>query len=149
MANALRVFPCPNCRETINNTMLQCAFCSSPIDPAAALIAADELSVVNQACSDASYLKIMASTMAVFFFVRFLPFISGVGTIGFYGLLFFIPAFAARWWFKFGRLPSTDSEYLKARKTVPWVGICIGLLAILMVLLFFWVLGHSDPVIRR
>ena len=53
------VFPCPNCQETINTSMQVCSFCSAPIDPAAAAASAEAFARVNQACSDASYLKIM------------------------------------------------------------------------------------------
>lgn len=103
--------------------MTACAFCSAPIDPAAAAVAADELSVVNQACSDASYLKILATAMVAFFIIQLIPFLGSLGTIGFYGTMFGTPAFAIYWWSQFGSLKSTDPEYLVARKQVPWVGL--------------------------
>jgi len=53
-----RVFQCPNCQEDINTSMSQCRFCGLTIDYDKAQAAAEIQAKTNQACSDASYLKI-------------------------------------------------------------------------------------------
>jgi hypothetical protein len=50
---AVHVFPCPNCRETINTSMQQCQFCGAAIDAAAAEQAAAHTSRISDAVSDA------------------------------------------------------------------------------------------------
>src|SRR5208283_2229058 len=83
LSSRVGIFPCPNCQETINTSMQVCSFCSAPIDPAAAAAAAQQFARVNQACSDASYLKIMAGSAFTFFL---LSFVTVLNLIGIYAL---------------------------------------------------------------
>ena len=69
LSSTVEVFPCPNCHETINTSDRQCPHCSTPIDPAAAQSAAAATTRISQACSDASYLKIMGWTLGSFFLI--------------------------------------------------------------------------------
>lgn len=113
----VRVFQCPQCKETLNTSMQQCPFCSAAIDPDAAGVAAELMARVNQDCSDASYLRIMAGTMVTFFFLRFLPIVSVVGAWGHLFLLVAVPVMTIRWWVKFGSLKMADPDFRTARKS--------------------------------
>ena len=42
-----RTFPCPSCKEIINDSMTQCRFCGAPVDPAIAASIADVQDKVN------------------------------------------------------------------------------------------------------
>jgi uncharacterized membrane protein len=103
------------------------------VDHEAARKAAELLAKINQACSDASYLKSTALTVPVFLLLRFVPFISNVGAIGFVGLLFVIPLWALRWWIKYRRIVTTDGDFLKARRTVTIAGMVVAILLALLV----------------
>jgi hypothetical protein len=122
-APVIRVFSCPNCRETINTSMQQCAFCSTPIDPAAAELAGEATSKISQACSDASYLKIMLGTLVPFAVAILIPFLSFVGVLGFTFIKYATVVMCARWWFKFRDIKTTDPDFLRARKTAIIVSI--------------------------
>jgi hypothetical protein len=131
------IFTCPRCSETIDSSAEACRFCGEKVDPVAAQQAALVLAKVNQACSDASYMKSSALVIPVFFFVRYLPFFSMVGGIGFIGLSFAVPIWSLRWWSRYGKLVSTDEEFLKARKNVRYIGIVVTCILVLLVLLPF------------
>jgi len=144
---ASTLFPCPNCKETIDNTAKTCRFCGQPVDYEAALKAAAELSKVNQACSDASYIKSSAFALPVFFVLRFLPIVSMLGAIGFVGLSIVLPFWSLRWWLKYGKIKTDDAEFLRARKTVAIVGIVVSCVLVLLVIAPFLLvvlvrLGH-------
>jgi hypothetical protein len=111
-----RIFQCPNCKETINTSAAKCPYCYSPIDAGAAEVAANLMHQVNGACSDASYLRIMAGTLVVAFFVSLVPIISGVGNVAYWFLV--IAVMAARWWTKYGSLKSDDADLPRARRAV-------------------------------
>ena len=113
-----RIFQCPSCRQTIDTAAVKCPFCSVSIDPKAAEAAADTMAKVNQACSDASYLRIMAGSMLVFILASFLPLIGFVAMIGFYFLIVAVPFMTIRWWVKFGGLTSDEDDWRRAKRTV-------------------------------
>jgi hypothetical protein len=117
LSSEVRVFPCPNCRETINTSMQQCPFCSTLIDHAAAETAAADTARVSQACSDASYLKIMLGTLIAFSVILFVPFLGLVGLIGFVFIKYAVPVMIIRWWIRFGRLKTDDPDFRNARGT--------------------------------
>ena len=73
---------------------------------------------VNQACSDASYLRIMAGSILVSLLFSFLPLVGFVAMIGFYFLLVAVPIMMIRWWVKFGSLTSDDRDWVRAKRTV-------------------------------
>jgi hypothetical protein len=123
LSTTVQVLPCPNCKETINTSMQVCPFCSAPIDHDAAEASADAFAKVNQACSDASYLKIMAGTALTFWLLRFVPFLSLIGIVGFIFLEIAIPVMAIRWWVKFGSVRTDDPDFSRARRTTMLVGI--------------------------
>jgi predicted RNA-binding Zn-ribbon protein involved in translation (DUF1610 family) len=127
------IFTCPKCGETIDSSAESCRFCGEKVDPEAAMQAALLLSRINQACSDASYMKSTALAVPVFFVLRFVPFLSVLGLIGFVGLNFTIPIWSVRWWFKYGRIESTDAEFRKARTTVKIAGIAVTATLLLFV----------------
>ena len=131
-----RVFPCPNCRETINTSMLTCKYCGAPIDAAAAIVAAEATDRISAACSDASYLQTMALVMAAFFGLRFVPFFSGFGAIGSFLLSFATFGMAVRWYLRFGRIKTSDPDYRTARlRALGALG--AGLLGILVIVGLF------------
>src|ERR1700722_6656675 len=83
LSSTVQVFPCPNCSETINTSVQQCPFCSASIDRAAAEQSAAATSRISQACSDASYLKIMLGILIPFGILIFFPFLGLAGMVGF------------------------------------------------------------------
>jgi len=118
-----RVFECPTCKETISTSVSQCPFCSASIDPGAAQAAADFMSRLNQACSDASYLRIVAGMMLFFLGLLLvsgfgIPFVGTVGTFGMWFLLIAVPAMAIRWRSRFGSIQSDDSDFQNAKRAV-------------------------------
>jgi hypothetical protein len=129
------IFQCPKCNEAIDSTAESCRFCGATVDHEAAEKAAELLARVNQACSDASYMRSTALALPVFFLVRFVPFIAMAGTVGFIGVSIVVPVWAVRWWLKYGKVASTDAEFRKARGTVRWAGTLI--FAIFLVLVVF------------
>jgi hypothetical protein len=70
------IFECPVCKRTIDASSTKCRFCSATIDPAAAELAAEKMAKVNQACSDASFLRTMALAILAFLGFMFVPFLS-------------------------------------------------------------------------
>jgi len=83
---------------------------------------------VNQACSDASYLKVMAVSIPVFVALMYVPFTSLLGFAGYYFLLFATPVMAVRWWVRFGRIKTEDQEFRSAKRTTLIVGKLVPLL---------------------
>lgn len=127
-----RIFQCPSCRQTIDTAAVKCPFCSVSIDPKLAEAAADTMAKVNQACSDASYLRVMAGSMLVFLLLSLLPLVGFVAMIGFYFLVVAVPVMTIRWWVKFGGLTSDETDWRRAKSTAL---ISIGIWAIFLILI--------------
>lgn len=70
-----RTFRCPNCNEMINDTMTECRYCSTPVDPGIAATIAERQEKANQSYSDASFLRTAAVAMFVFLGLSFIPFL--------------------------------------------------------------------------
>jgi hypothetical protein len=121
----LGIMECPVCKQTIDASATQCRFCSSPIDPVTAQVAAEMMARVNQACSDASFLRTAAFSILVFFGVMFIPFMGLLGLVGYYFLLVAVPVLTIRWWVKFGRIQADDSDFRRARITVIVISVLI------------------------
>jgi hypothetical protein len=112
------IFECPVCRQTIDASSTQCRFCSAVIDPAVAAAATEKMARVNQACSDASFLRTMAISILVFLGLMFVPFITLLGVVGYYFLMFAVPFMTIRWWVKFHGVRADDRDFKRARFTV-------------------------------
>jgi hypothetical protein len=125
----IKVFPCPNCRETINTSMQQCSFCGTPIDATAAEASAELTSRVSAAVSDASYLSILAWALITFFILVFVPLLGILGGVGLIFLRVAIPVMVIRWWIRYGKLHSTDPDLSKARKRA----IVVTVVAVLLI----------------
>ena len=111
-----QTFACPNCKEIINDSMAHCRYCNAPVDPQAAAEAASVQARVNQACSDASYLKTAALVMWAFLGLSFIPFVPLVG----WAFLFTFVAvlvLIVRWQLKFGRVKTDDPDYPRAKRS--------------------------------
>jgi len=132
-ASGIKVFPCPNCRETINTSMAECPFCKTAIDTATAEVAAEATSRISQACSDASYLRIMAWALLTFFALIFVPLLNLLGVVGLWFLRLAIPFMVVRWWIKFARIQTPDLDFKGAKRSV----MVVSAVAILGVLSFF------------
>lgn len=111
-----QVFPCPNCGEIINDSMTTCRFCSVAIDPEAAAAAAQLQTRINRAYSDASFLRSAAGAMMVFLGLSFVPIIQFLTYWGFIITFFVVLVLLVRWQVKFGRLPSSDVDYRRAKR---------------------------------
>ena len=95
--------------------MQQCSFCGTAIDAAAAEKSAAETSKISQACSDASYLRIMFRLMLPSFGLIFVPLLSLLGGVGLLFLEVAIPIMCIRWWVKYRRIQTRDPDFSKAR----------------------------------
>jgi hypothetical protein len=123
-----KIFDCPNCRQTIDTSSVQCRFCSAPIDPAIAEAAATKIALINRACSDASYLKIAALCAPAFLLIFFIPFMTLLGEAGLIFLTVAIPVWILLWCFRFLRIKSDDPDFRRAKRTVLAVAIAWGIL---------------------
>jgi len=139
-----RTFPCPNCNEIINDSTTQCRFCSTPIDPGVAQLIADKQAKVNQACSDASFLRTTAIAMYVFLglsFIPILPFVEWAFVI----LFVMVIVLLIRWQVKFSGLVTNDIDYQKARRSwlisLVLLIVAVPLGFIVRPLIFFLILG--------
>jgi hypothetical protein len=139
------IFECPNCKETIDSTAETCRFCGAKVDHEAARKAAAVMAKVNQACSDASYMRSTALTLPVFFGLRFVPFIALLGGIGFWGLLFALPIWALIWLSKYRGIESDDAEFRKARTTVKWIGLIVTAVLVLFLAINILVFLAARP----
>ena len=109
-------FPCPSCKEIINDRAEQCKYCDAPIDKAVAQFAAEVQSKVNQAYSDASYLKTAAFSLWGMFAASLIPFIAFI----YYGSVFTFFALIVliiRWQMRFSNINTTDPDYQKAKRS--------------------------------
>ena len=111
-----RTFRCPNCKEMINDSMTQCRFCSTPVDPAVAATIADRQEQTNRACNDASYVRIAAVAMFVFLGLSFVPFLPVVYW-GFLVTFVVVLVLLIMWQVKFGSLVTDDPDYVRARRS--------------------------------
>jgi hypothetical protein len=130
------IFECPKCKETIDASAEFCRFCGAGIDREEALRAAKVMARINQACSDASYMRTCALAVPVFFVLRFVPFLTMLGTIGFVGLVFAIPIWAMIWWSRYASIQSDDADFRRARGTVKICGITVGVVLVLQIVAF-------------
>ena len=118
-----RTFPCPNCKEIINDSMTQCRFCSVPVDPNVAQLIADRQEKANHAYSDASYLRTAAIAMYAFLglsFVPFLPLVSWACLIVFFVVIVLL----VRWQIRYSGLVSDDPDFKSARRSW-WISLAM------------------------
>jgi hypothetical protein len=112
------IFECPVFKQTIDSSSTKCRFCSATIDPAAAEVATEKMAKVNQACSDASFLRTMAFAILVFLGLMFFPILNMLGSLGYDFLMFAVPFMTIRWWVKFGAIKADDRDFKRAKGTV-------------------------------
>jgi len=67
----------------INDSMNVCRFCAVSIDPDVAALVAERQFKTNQACNDASFLRIAAIAMFVFLGVSLIPLV----TLAYWGFI--------------------------------------------------------------
>ena len=118
-----RTFPCPNCKEIINDSMTQCRFCSVPVDPNVAQLIADRQEKANHAYSDASFLRTAAIAMYVFLGLSFVPLLP----IVFWGFLItfiVVIVLLVRWQIRYSGLVTDDADYKSARRSW-WVSLAM------------------------
>lgn len=118
LSEAAQVFDCPSCGETINTSMSQCPYCKIAVDPQTAQAAAELTSKVSAACSDGSYVRIVAGSLLAFFLLALVPFLGGPGRFGYDVLLVLVPVLAIRWWIRYASLRTSDPDFRRARRDV-------------------------------
>ena len=109
--------------------MQTCRFCSAPIDPRAASVAAELQARVNRACTDASFLRTAAAAMFVLLALSIVPFIMLLTYLGFIITFFVVLVLIVRWQIKFGRLQTKDIDYNHAKR-LRTVAVVLWLVAI-------------------
>ena len=123
MLGSPRTFPCPNCKEIINDSMTQCRFCSVPVDPNVAQLIADRQEKANHAYSDASYLRTAAIAMYAFLGLSFVPFLPLVSW-GFFIIFIIVIVLLVRWQIRYGGLVTDDADYKSARRSW-WISLAM------------------------
>jgi uncharacterized membrane protein len=93
----------------------QCQYCGAPVDKGIAQAAADTQDKVNQAYSDASFLRSAAVGMWVLLAISALPFVPLV-YYGFIFTFFIVIVLFVRWQMRFANINTTDPDYAKARR---------------------------------
>ena len=133
------IFDCPKCKQTIDASAITCRFCGAPVDRDIALKSAALLAKVNQAISEASFMRTVAFSLPVFFVLRFLPMISMLGELGFVGITIVLPIWGVVWWFRYNALEYDGAEYKKARRTVMIATIVVAAVFLLLIVVPFLV----------
>jgi uncharacterized membrane protein YvbJ len=115
MFEQTRRFPCPSCQQIITDDAQECRYCGAPVDKGIAQAAADTQDRVNQAYSDASFLRTTAGGMWVLLAISLIPFIPFV----YYGFVFtfiLVIVLLIRWQLRFANINTTDPDYAKAKR---------------------------------
>ena len=133
-----RTFPCPNCKEIINDSMTQCRFCSVPVDPNVAQLIAERQEKANNAYSDASYLRTAAIAMYAFLGLSFVPFLPLVSW-GFFIIFIIVIVLLVRWQIRYSGLVTDDADFKSARRSW-WISLAM-LLALPVVFIIRVVIG--------
>lgn len=115
-------FPCPNCRELINNRMKECRFCGTPIDQGIARQVGENQRKVNRAFSDAGYIKNAAFLMWGLLGVSLVPFVPWVFS-GFILTALAVIVLLVRWYLMYSEVNTSDPDYQKARSWIYLAGI--------------------------
>ena len=118
-----RTFPCPNCKEIINDSMTQCRFCSVPVDPNVAQLIAERQEKANHAYSDASYLRTAAIAMYAFLGLSFVPFLPLVSW-GFFIIFIIVIVLLVRWQIRYSGLLTDDADFKSARRSW-WISLAM------------------------
>jgi hypothetical protein len=135
-----RTFRCPNCKEMINESMVQCRFCSVPIDAQVAQLTADRVEKANQAYSDASFLRTAAIAMYVFLGLSMIPLLPVI-FLGFLITVVVVIVLLIRWYVRYAMLISDDADYKSARRSW-WIS-----LAMVLVLPVFFIIRSVIEVL--
>jgi hypothetical protein len=99
-ASEPQVFACPQCREMINTSMAQCAYCKAPVDPQWAAWAANAQATIASAFNHANNIMNVARALVVFFLMGLIPFF-GLAGWAFLTLLFAFPILVLLWLSKY------------------------------------------------
>ena len=110
-------FPCPNCKEVINDRMKQCRFCGVPIDPGIARLVGENQRRVNRSFSDSGYVKGAAFLMWGLLAVSMIPLVPWVFT-GFFITFVGVVVLLVRWYVKYGDVNTSDPDYTTARNSI-------------------------------
>lgn len=155
-SESLGVFECPNCKETVDASAKVCRFCGAKFDHESAQKASQLLAKVDQACSDASYLRntaVIAVLLLVgvaYAILRNGRLIERMGfqnlSLGFCAMVLLLsapfPIWSLVWWRKNANLESDDEDFQNSRKTVrstgltavAWLAAAAALLSLILVL---------------
>jgi hypothetical protein len=133
----LDVFDCPKCGQTIDTKSDVCRFCGAKVDHEAARKAAQLLARIDQACSDASYLRNTAAVAFLLSLGALIVLLRSGGRLmlrlgfqnlllGFCALVLIVslpfPVWAVRWWTKNANLQSDDEDFQGSRTAVRSAG---------------------------
>ena len=95
--------------------MAECKYCHAPVDEGIAEMLGEAQGKVNEACSDAGYLKAAAAGMWVFLGICFIPLVPLVWWC-FVVTFVLVIVLVVRWQLKFDDLNTSDADYAKARR---------------------------------
>src|SRR5262245_29237089 len=109
-------FQCQNCREFINTSMDNCPYCQVAINHDAAMTAADHQAKIAKACNSASFLKVMARAMVIFYLVSWIPIVGGAAGVAFFAMAVLIPVLLIIWWVRYARLQTDDQDFDNAKR---------------------------------
>jgi hypothetical protein len=109
-------FRCPSCREYINTDMAECRYCSAPVDPAIAAQLAGRQRAVNEAVSEAGFLRAYGRTCAGAFLISFLPLARCVAFPVFLVTAVILPFLLVRWRVRYWPLNFPDPDFKEARR---------------------------------
>ena len=136
-------FQCQNCREYINTSMNNCAFCQVAINHDAAMMAADHQTKIASACNNASFLKVMARAMVAFYLVSWIPIVGGAASVAFFAMAVIVPTVLAVWWIRYSGLQTGDPDFEDAkRNTIIALAIWSAMIVIWVVLQIVWVVAE-------
>lgn len=113
-----KTFRCPNCKETVNNTMELCKNCSFRLEEQVVTTAIEKQERINNAYNRASNVRILAGSMWVAFFFSFIPFIGIIGTIGFYLAFIAVPVFLVIWLIRYGSVDRKEPDMNGVTRTL-------------------------------
>jgi hypothetical protein len=137
----MKTFQCPNCNQFINDSMTECKFCSTPLDPQVVSQAVENQDKVNDAYNAASNLRILAGVLASSFFLSFIPLINLVVAWIFRIIFIGLPFMLIYWQIRYGRIKTSDQDFKQAKKYW-WTA--LGIWLIFLAVTIFFVMLYSS-----